>query len=63
MDIPEALEKLTELHEAAAELPALLTAMRAAYSDAELEALEEAHPTVAELIAACCDIEAAIAAD
>lgn len=61
MDIAEALEKLTELHEAAAELPALLIAMRAAYSDAEFEALEEAHPTVAELIAACCDIEAAIA--
>jgi hypothetical protein len=61
MDIPEALEKLTELHEAAAEIPALLEALRAAYSDKEWEAMEEAHPTVADLIAACCDIEAAIA--
>lgn len=60
MDIPEALEKLTELHEAAAEIPALLEALRAAYSDEEWEAIEEAHPTVADLIAACCDIEAAI---
>ena len=39
---------------------ALLEALRAAYSDEEWEAMEEAHPTIAALVSACCDIEAAV---
>jgi hypothetical protein len=60
MDIATALIKLSELHDAAAEIPALLEACRSAYTDEEWEALEEAHPTIAALISACCDIEAAV---
>lgn len=60
MDIATALIQLAELHDAAAEIPALLDACRAAYTDEEWEAMEEAHPTIAVLISACCDIEAAV---
>ena len=60
MDIAAALIQLAELHDAAAEIPALLEACRAAYTDEEWEAMEEAHPTIAALISACCDIEAAV---
>jgi len=60
MDIATALIQLAELHDAAAEIPALLDACRAAYTDEEWEAMEEAHPTIAALISACCDIEAAV---
>lgn len=60
MDIATALLQLAELHDAAAEIPALLEALRAAYADEEWEAMEEAHPTIAALVSACCDIEAAV---
>jgi|LauGreDrversion4_2_1035121.scaffolds.fasta_scaffold121108_4 hypothetical protein len=60
MDIANALIKLAELHDAAAEIPALLQALRDAYSDDEWEAMEAQHPRVADLISACCDIEAAV---
>jgi len=60
MDIATALLQLAELHDAAAEIPSLLEALRAAYADEEWEAMEEAHPTIAALVSACCDIEAAV---
>ena len=60
MDIDNALIQLAELHDAAAELPALLDACRAAYTDDEWEAMEQQHPTIATLISCCCDIEAAV---
>ena len=60
MDIATALLQLAELHDAAAEIPALLEALRAAYSDEEWEAMEDAHPAIAALVSACCDIEAAV---
>ena len=60
MDIATALLQLAELHDAAAEIPALLEALRAAYSDEEWEAMEESHPAIAALVSACCDIEAAV---
>lgn len=60
MDITNALIQIAELHDAAAAIPALLQALRAAYSEEEWEALEEQHPTVADLVSACCDIEAAV---
>jgi hypothetical protein len=50
MDIANALIKLAELHDAAAEIPALLQALRDAYSDDEWEAMEAQHPRVADLI-------------
>ena len=60
MDIATALLQLAELHDAAAEIPSLLEALRAAYADEEWEAMEEAHRTIAALVSACCDIEAAV---
>ena len=60
MDIANALLQLAELHDAAAEIPALLEACRDAYTDEEWEAMEKDHPTIAALISACCDIEAAV---
>jgi hypothetical protein len=60
MTIPAALLQLAALHEAAAEIPELLQALRAAYSNEEWAVMEEQHPTVADLISACCGIEDAL---
>jgi hypothetical protein len=63
MDITTALAQIEALHEASAALVEHLQALRAAYTDDQYEALEEQHPAVADLISACCDVEAAMESD
>jgi hypothetical protein len=62
MSLATNLLRIALLADSASALLPRLTAVRAAYSDSEWQQLEEAHPEIADLVAACCDIEAAVEA-
>jgi hypothetical protein len=62
MALTTTLLQIAQLADSANEMLPLLQAARDAYSDEEWEALEEQHPALCELVAACADIEAAVEA-
>jgi hypothetical protein len=62
MSLATHLLRIAQLADSASAMLPALAAVRAAYSDSEWSQLEEAHPAIADLVAACCDVEAAVEA-
>ena len=57
MDLSNALHRIADVVDASNGITTALVALRAGYSDEEWEALEEAHPLIADVISACCELE------
>lgn len=57
MELANALLHLAHVVDAGAGVASAMEAIRAGYSDDEWEALEDAHPLIAELVSACVTLE------
>ena len=60
VNILNTIQQLAQLGAASADVVEALQAIRAGYSDEAYERFEEEHPLVAALVAAACEVEAAL---